>query len=68
MLWLLLLLRCLAKEIHHDIRNKSHDVLRGVSIRFFNCMCKNLQREMNEFETKKAARKIRKLTGKNATN
>jgi len=48
--------------------NKGHDILRGVSIRFFNCMCKNLLREMNELETTKAARKIRKLTGKNALN
>ena len=35
---------------------------------FFNCMCKNLLRSMNEVETGRASRKMRKITEKNAKN
>ena len=47
--------------------NKGHNILEGVSIRFFNCMGKNL-REMNQLAGTKAVKKIHKMTGKNATN
>ena len=50
------------------ICNKGHNILEGISIRFFNCMGKNLLREMNELAAAKAVKKIRKMTGKNATN
>ena len=48
--------------------NKGHNILEGIFIRFFNCMGKNLLREMNELAATKAVKKIRKMTGKNATN
>ena len=48
--------------------NKDHNILEGISIRFFNCMGKNLLREMNELAATKAVKKIRKMAGKNATN
>jgi len=47
---------------------KGHNILEGIAIRFFNTMCKNLLREMNEHEPAKVARKIRKLAGRNAKN
>ena len=48
--------------------NKGHNILEGISTRFFNCMAKNFLREMNELADTKAVKKIRKMSGKNATN
>ena len=48
--------------------NTGHNILEGIFIRFFNCMGKNLLREMNELAAIKAVKKTRKMTGKNATN
>ena len=44
--------------------NNGHSLIDGLAIRFFNCMCKNLVRDVSEKESMRAARKIRKLTGK----
>ena len=48
--------------------SKGHNILEGIALRFFNCMCKNLLRSMNKVETGRVSRKIQKLTGKNAKN
>ena len=48
--------------------DNGHNILTGFSVRFFNCMCKNLLREINELEATEATRKIRKIIGKNAKN
>ena len=46
-----------------------HNILEGISIRFFNnTMCKNLLMQINKSKTPSIARKIRKLTGRNALN
>ena len=41
---------------------KGHNVLEGISSRFFNCMMKNFMRNMCEEDSRKSSRKIRKLT------
>ena len=43
--------------------DNGHNILDGVALRFFNCMSKNLVRDISESETLKSVRKIRKLTG-----
>ena len=48
--------------------DRGHKLVEGISIRFFNCMCKNLLREVNEHEATMTARKIRKMSGKSASN
>ena len=48
--------------------NKGHNILEGISIRFFNWTGKNLLSKINELAATKAVKKIRKMTGKNATN
>ena len=48
--------------------SKNHNILKGIVLRFFNCMYKNFLRSTNEVETGRASRKIRKLTKKNAKN
>ena len=44
-----------------SICSNGHDIIDGIAMRFFNCMCKNLVRDLNESESSRAARKIRKL-------
>ena len=44
------------------------NILEGIYVRFFNTMRKNLLRQLNDVETASAARKVRKLTRKNASN
>lgn len=39
-----------------------HNILEGISKRFFNCMIKNLMRNLREEDSSKSSRKIRKLT------
>ena len=47
--------------------NNGHQILDGIAVRFYNCMCKNLLRTMNECKNvSKVKRKMRKLTGNNA--
>ena len=45
-----------------------NNILEGISIRFFNTMCKNLLMQINMSKPPITARKIRKLTGRNALN
>ena len=45
-----------------------HNKLEGISIRFFNTMCKNLLMQISKSKPPSIARKIRKLTGGNALN
>ena len=45
--------------------SKGHDLLEGISARFFNCMAKNLMRSMRAEESSRVSRKISKITGKN---
>ena len=45
--------------------SKGHNLLEGISARFFNCMAKNLIRSMRAEESSRASRKINKITGKN---
>ena len=47
---------------------KAHNILKGISIRFFNTMSKNILRQVNDQQPSTTQRKIRKLTGKNASN
>ena len=47
-----------------SICSNRHDIIDGIAMPFFNCMCKNLVRDLNESESSRAARKIRKLCGK----
>ena len=44
------------------------NILEGISVRFFNTMCKNLLRQLNDVKIASIARKVRKLTRKNAAN
>ena len=44
------------------------NILEGISVRFFNTMCKNLLRQLNDVEIASIARKDSKLTRKNAAN
>ena len=41
-----------------------HNLLQRVSTRFYNCMCKNLVRDLSERENSRSTRKIQKLSGK----
>ena len=43
--------------------NNGHTLIEGLALRFFNCMRKNLVRDLTENESYNASRKIRKLTG-----
>ena len=43
--------------------NNGHNIVEGIAVRFFNCMSKNLVRDISESEARKSSRKIRKLTG-----
>ena len=42
---------------------KGHNILQGITNRFFNCMVKNFIRTLCEEEIKKTSRKLNKLTG-----
>ena len=44
------------------------NILEGIFVRFFNTTSKNLLRQLNDVETASTARKVRKLTRKNASN
>ena len=44
-----------------------HNIFERISVRFFNTMCKNLLRQL-DVKTASTAWKVRKLTGKNASN
>ena len=44
--------------------SKGHNLLEGISARFFNCMAKNLMRSMRAEESSRVSRKINKITGK----
>ena len=44
--------------------HKGHEIVEGVAMRFFNCMCKNLMKNISERSSRSGERKIRKLTGK----
>ena len=46
------------------ISSNGHNILEGIAFPFFNCMSKNLVRNINESEALKSVSKIRKLTGK----
>ena len=41
-----------------------HNILEGISVRFFNTMSKNLLRQLNDVETASTVRKVCELTGK----
>ena len=43
---------------------KEHKILEGIAHGFFNCMCKNLIREISGTEAKKVSAKICKAVGK----
>lgn len=43
---------------------KGHDILDGISQRFFNCMCKNMILKLSQEDSRKVYRKIQKLSGK----
>ena len=45
--------------------SKGHNLLEGISARFFNCMAKNLIRSMRTEESSRASQKINRVTGKN---
>ena len=45
--------------------SKGHNLLEGISARFFNCMAKNLMRSMRAEKSSRVSRKINKITGKN---
>ena len=45
--------------------SKGHNLLEGISARFFNCMAKNLMRSMRGEDSSRVSRKINKITGKN---
>ena len=41
--------------------SNGHNIVEGVSIRFYNCMCKNLIRQLTEKGRRGTSAKIRKL-------
>ena len=41
-----------------------HAIIEGLALRFFNCMCKNLIRNLSERDSHRNATKIKKLSGK----
>ena len=41
---------------------KGHNILEGISSRYFNCMCKNLIRQINSLQISKEVRKLRKFS------
>ena len=43
--------------------HNGHNLLEGVSARFYNCMCKNLVRDLSARESNRSTRKIQKLCG-----
>ena len=44
--------------------DEGHNILKGITTRFYNCMFKNMMRQLNDTEAVKASGKIRKLCGK----
>ena len=42
--------------------SNGHKIVQGVSIRFYNCKCKNLIRQLMEKERRGTSAKIRKLS------
>ena len=44
--------------------HKEHNLLEGVLARFYNCMCKNLVRDVSERENNRSIKKVQKLFGK----
>ena len=41
-----------------------HAIIEGSALRFFNCMCKNVVRDLSERDSHRNETKIKKLTGK----